>query len=73
LALPQNYFAVLLPTDARFLVRGLLAAPLAEFLEFNFAFYLFLVFTGIIIAPFADGAAQRDEIIRVFDLCHTEP
>jgi len=69
----SNSIASLLPADACFLVHGLLAAPLAEFLELDLTLHLFLVFAGIIILPFADGTAQRDEIIRVFDLCHIEP
>ena len=48
----------------------LLAAPLAEFIEFNFALNLLLVLMSVVITPLTDGAAQRDEIVRVFNLCH---
>jgi hypothetical protein len=47
-----------------------LPAPLAEFLELDFALNLLLVLVRIIIAPFADGAAERDQIVRIFNLCH---
>ena len=50
----------------------LLAAPRAELLEFHLPFHGFLVLAGVIITPFTDGAAEGDEIVRVFDLCHME-
>jgi hypothetical protein len=49
---------------------GLFPAPLTELLKFNLALNLLLVFMGIIIPPFADGTAKRDQVIRIFDLCH---
>jgi hypothetical protein len=51
-------------------MHGYLAAPFAEFLKLDFAFHLFLVLAGIVILPFADGAAEGDKIVRVFYLCH---
>ena len=51
-------------------MRSLLAAPTAEFLQFNLPFHFFLVFAGIVIAPLADGAAQTYKIVRVFSLSH---
>ena len=53
------------------LVDLALARVWVIFLELNFALNLFLVFAGIIILPFADGAAKGDKIVRVFDLCHS--
>jgi hypothetical protein len=41
-------------------MHRLLAAPAAELLEFNFAFYELLIPAGIVILPFANGAAKRD-------------
>jgi hypothetical protein len=49
---------------------GLLPAPLAELGQLNFPLNLLLVLMGIIIAPFADGAAKRDQIVGIFDLGH---
>ena len=51
-------------------MNRLLPAPRAEFFELNFALNFFLVFARVVIAPFANGTAQRDKVIRVFDLCH---
>ena len=60
----------LFPGDARLLVDGRLAAPRAKLLEFDLPLHLFLILVGIVIPPFANGAAERDQVIRVFDLCH---
>lgn len=51
-------------------MNRLLPTPRTEFFELNFALNFFLVFARVIIAPFANGTAQRDKVIRVFDLCH---
>ncbi len=41
-------------------MRYCLAAPATKFLKIYLSFNRFLVFVGIIILPFADGALQRD-------------
>ena len=62
----------LFPRYSRFFVKSLLPAPMAEFLEFDLPLNLFLVFVGIIIPPFADGASQSNKGIGSFYLCHGE-
>lgn len=52
-------------------MHGLFPAPFAEFLELNFALHRFPVLARIIIAPLADRAAECDQIIGIFNLCHT--
>jgi hypothetical protein len=37
----------------------LLPAPIAELLVFDLTLYLFLIFIGVIITPFANGAPER--------------
>lgn len=50
---------------------GRFATPAAELRKFDLALYFLLVFAGVIITPFADGATKGDEIVSVFNLCHT--
>jgi hypothetical protein len=63
----------LLPADPRLFVHGLFPAPFAKLGEFNFALNSFLILMGIIITPLANGTAQRNQIVRIFNLCHIEP
>jgi hypothetical protein len=53
-------------------VRGFQPAPVAEFLKFDLALHQFLVFVGVIITPFANGTAHRDQPVGVFYLGHGE-
>ena len=48
------------------------AAPIAEFIEFDLQLNLLLVLVSIIIPPFADGAAKRDQPVSAFNFCHGE-
>ena len=50
---------------------GCLAAPRAELLELDLPLHLLLILMGIVIAPLADGAAEGDQIVGIFNLCHT--
>lgn len=54
-------------------MHGYFPAPLAELLEFDFTFHLFLILSGIVIAPLTYGTAKGYQIVRIFDLCHIEP
>jgi hypothetical protein len=70
-----TYFTLeifLLSCYSRFLVRRLLAAPTAEFLELYLSLNLLLVPMSIVIPPFADGAPHRYQIVGIFNLCHGE-
>jgi len=51
-------------------MHSLFPAPFAEFLEFDFALHLLLVFVDIIIAPFANGAPEAHQIFRTLHFCH---
>ena len=50
----------LFPREFHLLMHRLLAAPITEFFEFDLALDLLAVFVDVIIAPFADGAAEGD-------------
>ena len=60
----------LFPRDPCLFVRRRFAAPLAEFLQFDLPLHHFLVFVGVIILPFADGAAEGDEGVGTLYFCH---
>ena len=51
-------------------MRRRFAAPFAEFFQFDLALHHFLVFVGVIILPFADGAAEGNEGVGTLYFCH---
>jgi len=53
-------------------VQRLLAAPFAELLELYFPLHGLFVLVGIVITPFADGAAHGYQPVGAFCLCHME-
>jgi hypothetical protein len=51
-------------------MQRVLPAPFAEFFELNLPLHRFLVLRRVIIAPLANGAAERDQLVRAFHLGH---
>ena len=46
------------------------AAPVTEFLQFDFPLNQFLIFIGVIITPLADAAAHRNKPVGMLYLGH---
>ena len=58
--------------DPCLFVKGFHAAPVAELLHFDLALHQLLIFIGVIIAPLANTAAERDQSVGMFNLGHGE-
>ena len=62
--------AGLLPRDPPLLMKRLLPAPRAVFLQLYLPLHFLLILVRIIIAPLADGAAERDQLVGSFHFRH---
>jgi len=62
--------SILLSSDSRLFVRGFCPAPIAKLIKFDLALNLLLIFIGVVITPFANRAAKRDQPVSVFNFSH---